>query len=51
MGKFVRGLVALAAAMTTATGVAGPAVADDDSAPEGTVEGVFTYNDGKSTAT
>ncbi|WP_154677668.1 hypothetical protein [Mycolicibacter icosiumassiliensis] len=51
MGKLVRGLVALAAAMTAANGLAVPAGADDDAIPEGTLEGVYTYNDGHTTAT
>lgn len=44
MRKLVRGLVALAVAMTAATGLAGHAGADDDAAPEGTLEGIYTYS-------
>lgn len=51
MGKLIRGLVAVAVAMTAATGLAAPAAADDDAAPEGTLEGVFTYTQGNTTAT
>lgn len=49
MGRFVRGLVMLAAATTAAAGLAAPAVADDP-APEGTLEGVYTFNQQGTTA-
>ncbi|WP_046316724.1 hypothetical protein [Mycobacterium sp. UM_Kg1] len=51
MGKLIRGLMAVAVAMTAVTGLAAPAAADDDAAPEGTLEGVFTYTQGNTTAT
>ncbi|MEB3021753.1 hypothetical protein [[Mycobacterium] crassicus] len=51
MRKRIRGLMAFAVAMTVATGLAGHAGADDDAAPEGTLEGVYTYSGAGTTAT
>ena len=50
MVMFARGLVAVAAAAATALGAAAVAAADDP-APEGTVEGVYTYTESGSSAT
>lgn len=51
MGKLVRGLVGVAAVIAAAAGPAILATADDDAAPEGTLEGMYSYNDGATAAT
>jgi hypothetical protein len=51
MRRLVRGLVAFAIAMAAGAGLAVEAGADDDAAPEGTLEGVYTYNGAGTTAT
>ena len=50
MGKLGYAIAALAVGVGTGVGVAGPAAADDP-APEGTVEGVYTFGRDGQTAT
>lgn len=51
MGKLARGLVAFGIAMTASAGLATEAGADDDAAPEGTLEGIYAYSQDGVTAT
>ncbi|OBH15166.1 hypothetical protein [Mycolicibacter sinensis] len=51
MRRLVRGLIACVVAMAASGGLAAEAGADDDAAPEGTLEGIYTYNGAGITAT
>ncbi|HEX7322554.1 MAG TPA: hypothetical protein VF299_06395 [Mycobacterium sp.] len=49
MVRFARGLTVLAAAAVTTAALGAPSAAADDPAPEGTVEGIYTFSrDGES---
>lgn len=50
MGKLIRGLVVFGIAMAASVGPAVEAGADDDALPEGTLEGIYTFNEGANTA-